>query len=139
MAKEKKSFSELLSEAPMATQEDTVTLVGALGRSSQSGKFVLALGPGSSVTLEVDAVKGYQVLGGGVGQLLVQVELDRERVPDSIAQPQAAAGPFALATPHHAPPGVVAGPQAWPVTHHAHDATNPIVDSGATGRFPYFD
>jgi hypothetical protein len=42
MADEKKSFSDLLSEAPLVPNEDTVTLVGALARSSQAGKFVLA-------------------------------------------------------------------------------------------------
>jgi hypothetical protein len=35
------------------------------------------------VTLDVDAVKDYQVIGGGVGQLLVQVDVDRERVPEA--------------------------------------------------------
>lgn len=84
MADEKKSFSELLKDAPLAAQEDTVSLVGALERSNQPGKFVLAVAPGSSVTLDVDAVKGYQVLGGAVGQLLVQVDIDRARVPDSL-------------------------------------------------------
>lgn len=84
MAKEKRSFSELLGEAPLAAQEDTVSLVGALERSHQKGKFVLALGPGRSVTLDVEAVKGHQVLGGGVGQILVQVDVDRESVPEEI-------------------------------------------------------
>ena len=83
MADEKKSFSDLLSEAPLAPNEDTVSLVGALARSSQPGKFVLATSPGNSVTLDVDAVKGYQVIGGGVGQVLVQVDVDRAQVPDS--------------------------------------------------------
>ena len=81
MADETKSFSELLSEAPLAAQEDTVSLVGALGRSNQPGKFVLALSSGRSITLGVDAVKGHQVLGGGVGQSLVQVQIDAKEVP----------------------------------------------------------
>jgi hypothetical protein len=59
--------------------------VGALARSSQPGKFVLALSQGNSVTLDVDAVKGYQVIGGGVGQLLVQVDIDRAKAPESAA------------------------------------------------------
>jgi hypothetical protein len=83
MAEEAKSFSDLLSEAPLAPSGDTVSLVGALGRSSQTGKFVLSTGPGTSLTLDVDAVKSYQVIGGGVGQLLVQVEVDRAKVPDN--------------------------------------------------------
>ena len=83
MAEKKKSFSDLLSEAPLAPAEDTVTLVGALARSSQSGKFVLALSQGNSVTLDIDSVKGYQVIGGGVGQLLVQVDVDKAKVPQA--------------------------------------------------------
>jgi hypothetical protein len=86
MAEEKKSFSDLLSEAPLAPAEDTVTLVGALARSSQSGKFVLALSQGGSITLDVDAVKSYQVMGGAVGQQLVQVDVDKTKVPET-AQP----------------------------------------------------
>ena len=137
---EKKSFNELLSEAPLASQENTVSLVGALGRSTQSGKFVLILGPGNSVTLDVDAVKGYQVLGGGIGQMLVQVDVDRERVPASIAEPQAAA-PFALATPHHATQVDIFGNTVWwldPGTVASRD-THSIYDQGITGRFPYPD
>jgi hypothetical protein len=86
MADGTKSFSDLLSEAPLAATEDTVTLVGALARSNQPGKFVLALSQGNSVTLDIDAVKGYQVVGGGVGQLLVQVDVDRAQVPDSVQE-----------------------------------------------------
>ena len=90
MAEKRKSFSDLLSEAPLAPAEDTVSLVGALARSSQAGKFILALSQGNSVTLDVDAVKGYQVIGGGVGQLLVQVDVDKTKVPQSaqaVAEP----------------------------------------------------
>lgn len=100
MAAKTKTFSELLSEAPLAAAEETVTLAGALGRSSQAGKFVLTMGPGQSLTLDQSAVKSYQVLGGGVGQLLVQVEIDKTKVPAEAMQP--AGAPFALATPHHA-------------------------------------
>jgi hypothetical protein len=57
MADEKKSFNELLSEAPLAAKEDTISLVGALERSHQPGKFVLVLGGGRTLTLEVEAVK----------------------------------------------------------------------------------
>jgi hypothetical protein len=92
MADESKSFSDLLSEAPLASAEDTVSLVGSLARSSQPGKFVLVLGPGNSVTLDVDAVKGHQVIGGGVGQLLVQVDIDRAKIPET-AQEAAKSAP----------------------------------------------
>ena len=37
--------------------------------------------PERSVTLDIDAVREYRVLGGAVGQLLVQIEVDREKVP----------------------------------------------------------
>jgi len=86
MADKKKTFNDLLSEAPLAANEDTVTLVGALSRSSQPGKFVLTTSPGNSVTLDVDAVKSHQVIGGGVGQLLVQVDVDRAKVPESATE-----------------------------------------------------
>ena len=114
MADEKKSFSEFVSAAPLAAAEDTINLVGAVERSHQPNKFVLVLGSGRSVTLEIDAVKDYRVLGGLVGQLLVQVDLDRERVPRELTEAQPAIGavpPFAIATPHHVPQGV-AGTQA---------------------------
>jgi len=91
MADETKSFSDLLSEAPLASAENTVSLVGALARSSESGKFVLTTGPGSSVTLDVDAVKSYQVISGGVGQLIVQVDVDRASVPESATEASKAA------------------------------------------------
>jgi hypothetical protein len=107
MAEKKKSFSDLLSEAPLAPAEDTVSLVGALARSSQAGKFILALSQGNSITLDVDAVKGYQVIGGGVGQLLVQVDVDKAKVPQS-AQ-------------------AVAEPAKLPVTG-VHDLKSPIAD-----------
>jgi len=106
MAEKKKSFSDLLSEAPLAPAEDTVTLVGALARSSQAGKFILALSQGNSITLDVDAVKGYQVIGGGVGQLLVQVDVDKTKVPQAAA---------------------VAEPAKLPVTG-VHDLKSPIAD-----------
>lgn len=157
MAAKSKSFSELLSEAPLAAAEETVTLAGALGRSSQAGKFVLTMGPGQSVTLDQSAVKSYQVLGGGVGQLLVQVEVDKDKVPAEATQQ--AAAPFALATPHHAAATnvgltpVVADNlhtiswvdiQTNYLLDHATNAvidhhTNPIADIYHTGGFPYPD
>jgi hypothetical protein len=81
MSEEKRSFSDLVSEAPLARNEGTISLVGALARSHESGKFVLALCAERSVTISIDAVREYRVLGGAVGQLLVQVEVDRDKVP----------------------------------------------------------
>jgi len=158
MAAKTKSFSELLSEAPLAAAEETVTLAGALGRSSQAGKFVLTMGPGQSVTLDQSAVKSYQVLGGGVGQLLVQIEVDKDKVPAEASQQ--AAAPFAVATPHHAVPTnvgltpVVADnyhtveyfdtPNTTFLADHltnvlADHHTNVIADIYHTGSFPYPD
>jgi hypothetical protein len=86
MASEKKSFSELLSEAPAATSEKTVSLTGALARSNEPGKFVLSMGDNQTVTLDVDAVKDHKVLSGMVGQVIVQVEVDRDKVPAAATQ-----------------------------------------------------
>lgn len=82
---EKKSFSELLGEAPMATGEKTITLTGALSRSADPGKFVLTMGDNQTATLNVDAVKQYKVLSGMVGQMIVEVEVDRDKVPNAEA------------------------------------------------------
>ncbi len=79
---EEKGFGELLDDSPLATNEGTVTLVGALQRSRESGKFVLSLGNGQNVTLDVAAVRGHKVLAGMAGQRLVQVELDQNKLPN---------------------------------------------------------
>jgi hypothetical protein len=80
MGDEKRSFSELVAEAPLAVTEGAVTVVGALARSHEAGKFVLIFCPENNVTLDIDAVKGYRVLGGAVGQLFVQVEIARDKL-----------------------------------------------------------
>ncbi len=113
MVEKKKSFSDLLSEAPLAPKEDTVSLVGAISRSSQTGKFVLSTSQGNNVTLPVDAVKNYEILGGGVGQLLVQVDVDRKQVPESISSQTP------VATAHTG---------AYDVKHPTHDLKLPILD-----------
>jgi hypothetical protein len=84
MAEQKKPFGELVKDAPLASQESTVSLVGTLARSSEQGKFVLTLSPGNSVTLDVSAVKDYKELSGAVGQSLVQVEVDRAKLPENV-------------------------------------------------------
>ncbi len=81
MAEEERSFTQLVGEAPLAKNEDTITLVGALERSQEQGKFVLVMGAGRSVTLDIDSVKKYRVLGGVVGQLVVEVDIARDRLP----------------------------------------------------------
>jgi hypothetical protein len=117
MAGKDKSFEELVKEAPPAPAEGTVSLVGTLARSGEPGKFVLTLQDGSTLTLETAAVKGHEVLGTSVGQTIVRVDVEAEkipptsptRVPDIIKvhndpgqthQGMDRAIPFALATPH---------------------------------------
>jgi hypothetical protein len=132
MANEKKSFSELLGEAPLAANEDSIRLVGALGRSRDSGKFVLVLSAGGSVTLGVDAVNDYEVLGGVFGQTLIQVDVDRKRVPQETIPALGPAVPFALATPHQVPADIVAAIEAGSFGN-----TLPL-GSGAFFRRPIF-
>ena len=118
MTSERK-FSELLSEAPLATNEGTVSLVGALQRSQEQGKFVLVLDGGQNIALDVQDVKEYQVLGEMIGQKIVRIEIDRHKVPGglgitgsphqgAVGNPASSAVPFVLLTSHHAPPGAVA-------------------------------
>ncbi len=166
MADEKKTFSELLSEAPLATAENAISLAGALARSHHPGKFVLLLAGGATVTLDIDAVKDYRVIGGAVGQLLVEVVLDSNKVPRELKELQAGQGleggyyagqpvaPFALATPHQVSASVLAAAEAFRFnpfggftiywldhTVQGSDVphTFPRFDSGATGVPPYFD
>ncbi len=119
------------------------------------------------MTLDIDAVKDYRVIGGAVGQLLVEVVLDSNKVPRELKELQAGQGleggyyagqpvaPFALATPHQVPASVLAAAEAFRFnpfggfTIYWLDHTNPPpvdvpytiprFDSGATGVPPYFD
>jgi hypothetical protein len=84
MAKDESDFRKLLSEAPMAPNPDTVTVVGILARTSDVACFVLTLPDGRSVTLDVDAVKSAKTIAGAIGQSVVQLELDAKRVPESV-------------------------------------------------------
>jgi hypothetical protein len=84
MAKDDKSFKELLSEAPLAAKADTVTVIGALARATEADKFELTLADGHSVTLETNAVKSFTRLGSAVGQVLVQLELDAKLLPKDL-------------------------------------------------------
>lgn len=116
MAYDQQSFEKLLSEAPQAPTKETVSLVGTLAKSSEPGKFVLALQDGSTITLEIAAVRGHAVLGGSVGQTIVRVDVDAGKVADPQPSPwmRAASGlaPFALATPQQAPAGTFAALQS---------------------------
>jgi hypothetical protein len=83
---DEKNFNELLSEAPMAASEGTTSLVGALQRSRKPGKFVLVLSNGRNVSLNSADVKDHQVLGSMIGQPLVRVTIDSDKVPTEITR-----------------------------------------------------
>ena len=116
---QEKSFEALVREAPEAPAAGTISLVGTLARSGETGQFVLTLEDGSAVTLETAAVRGYAVLGASFGQTIVRVDLDARKIPAVQPNPRSwfhhdpnplpwsrAAGgavPFALATAQQAP------------------------------------
>jgi hypothetical protein len=81
---EQKPFETLLNEAPPAPAAKTVSLVGTLAQSSEEGKFVLIMQDGSAVTLETAAVKGHTVLGSSLGQTIVRVDVDTDKVGSSL-------------------------------------------------------
>jgi hypothetical protein len=153
MAKEQESFETLVNEAPLAPTAGTVSLVGALARSAEAGKFVLTLQDGRVVVLETAAVKGYMGLGTSVGQTIVRVDVDAEEVRSEAevstgtygfgAQVQrGAVAPFALATPQQLLPAILAalqfpdGPPVWTGVALDHIHTNAFIDAGATGVPP---
>jgi hypothetical protein len=80
MAREEKTFEDLIKEAPRG---GTVSLVGALAQSSEAGKFVLNLQDGRTMTLETASVKGHTVLGTSVGQTIVRIDVDAATIPAS--------------------------------------------------------
>ena len=83
---DEKKFDELLSEAPLAINEGTTSLVGALQRSREPGKFVLVLSSGRNVTLNASDVKEHEVLGSMIGQPLVRVMVDSDKVPEGVTR-----------------------------------------------------
>jgi hypothetical protein len=89
-----KSFEQLVSEAPAAGGAGTVSLVGALTRAAEDGKFVLTTSDGRALTIETAAVKDHAVLGASVGQTIVRVDVDSAKLPADVA-----AAPAAAATP----------------------------------------
>jgi hypothetical protein len=112
MANDQTSFDDLVSEAPAAT----VSVVGTLAKS---GKFILVLQNAGTVTLETAAVKGHTVLGTSLGQTIVRVDVDVEKLRDPIPLPWLRdpvpvpwATPFALAAPQQASPAAFAAFQS---------------------------
>jgi hypothetical protein len=86
MSKLESDFQKLLSEAPMAPDADTITVVGILARSPDTDRFILTLANGRTETLDVDAVKSAKIISGAIGQSVVQLELDAKRVPGNLTQ-----------------------------------------------------
>lgn len=84
MAQVESEFQKLLSEAPAAPKADTITVVGALARTPETGHFVLILLDGRSEMLDVAAVKSAKKVAGAIGQSLVEMELDANLVPESV-------------------------------------------------------
>jgi hypothetical protein len=84
VANEEHDFAQLLRDAPMASDADTVTVVGILARTHDAAHFMLTLPDGRSVTLEVNTVKSAKAIAGAIGQSVVQLELDAKRVPESV-------------------------------------------------------
>jgi hypothetical protein len=85
VANEEHDFATLLRDAPMASDADTVTVVGTLARTHDAGHFMLTLPDGRSVTLEINAVKSAKAIAGAIGQSVVQLELDAKRIPENVA------------------------------------------------------
>jgi len=85
VANEEHDFEKLLRDAPMASDADTVTVVGTLARTHDAGHFMLTLPDGRSVTLEVNTVKSAKAIAGAIGQSVVQLELDAKRIPENVA------------------------------------------------------
>lgn len=115
MDNDQTSFDDLVSEAPAAT----VSVVGTFAKSSESGKFILVLQNAGTVTLETAAVKGHTVLGTSLGQTIVRVDVDVEKLRDPIPLPWLRdpvpvpwATPFALAAPQQASPAAFAAFQS---------------------------
>jgi hypothetical protein len=135
MTDEKKSFSALLSDAPVAPADNTITLVGALARSQDPAKFVMLFAGGARATLDIDAVKEHRVIDGAGGQLLVEVTVDRGQLPPDLG----AGAPFALATPHQVPDSTLAALNASPSYRTFWLLDKRPRDDGATGFPPYLD
>ena len=87
MAREEKSFEDLVKEAPAAPAAEIASLVGTLAQSSEPGKFVLTLQDGRPVTLETASVKGHTVLGTSVGRTIVRVDVDAANMPAGAVAP----------------------------------------------------
>ena len=89
MAKDEKTFADLVKDAPSGAETGTVTVVGLLAKSDDPKKFVLHLQGGRSHTVDTAAVKKHTVLGHSVGHAVVQLEIDRESLPAQTDQPHA--------------------------------------------------
>ena len=125
---DERSFAELLADAPRAADEKHVTLVGTLGKSDDPKTFVLYVSDGSPHTIDVAAVKKHTVLGHSVGRAIVQIEVDREHLPESLSQ----LGGLGYSLNEGAGTGVADIGHTTPVTDHL---TIAIFDVAPTAAF----
>ena len=84
MSQDKKPFRELVTEAPVASKPQPISLVGALSRSSSEDQFALSFGDRRTVTLPVEAVEDYAILGSSMGQMIVRIDIDVDQVPETL-------------------------------------------------------
>jgi hypothetical protein len=101
VANEENDFGKLLRDAPMASDADTVTVVGILARTPDAARFRLTLPDGRSEMLDVAAVKSAKTIAGAIGQSVVQLELDAKRIPESVRDAHRL-----MYLTHHKPPQV---------------------------------
>jgi hypothetical protein len=122
MASKDKSFEELVQEAPPAA--GSVSLVGTLAQSGEAGKFVLTLQDGSAITLETAAVKGHEVLGTSVGQTIVRVDVEAEKIPPTLPTPV---------------PDIIKLRNDPGQTHYGTDIAHPLYIKAHTDKHPWHD
>ncbi|MGD0304448.1 MAG: hypothetical protein ABSC71_06420 [Candidatus Acidiferrales bacterium] len=91
MATNETSFEQLLSRTALAPSSDTITVVGALARSPDPQKFVLGVQDGQTFTIDVAAVRKFKVVAESVGQILVELELDKAKLPAELRKTVATA------------------------------------------------
>ena len=149
MHKDEISFEKLLSDAPAATDADSLTVVGVLARTADPARFSLTLPNGQAQILNVNAVKSSRKLAGAVGQFIVELVLDAEQVPENLRaslnswgsypaeSPENGTGththkdtigggiaPFVAAAPHHVQHELFLGPNTFNIANRTYFTPN---------------
>ncbi|MBV9539414.1 MAG: hypothetical protein JOY70_10815 [Acidisphaera sp.] len=78
----KDDFARTLRDAPMAPNQDTVTVIGTVARTANEDEFVLTVAGGQTFTIPVDAVKSSRTMAGAVGQSVVELALNASALPE---------------------------------------------------------